>query len=376
MLLPRWLRKLARPVVRSRADRTPNRCRPAVLALEDRIQPSSAAPPRPPILVSPGQDLQAVLNTVAPGTTIFLAPGTYSQSLIIGTPSLRLVGLTDAAGNRAVLKNPGGVPNGIIVLSSAEHFTLSNAVVSGFGSNGVFLLGVHDFHLAQVSAVNDGQYGLFPVLSSSGTLDGCSATGHSAAGIFIDQSHDVTVRGSSATGNVIGFEIENSRHVQAIGNVAAGNTAGFVDVLPGPAGATSQSDSLLGNLVFGNNLANFGAAGAFESSVPSGTGILIVGGKGTAVTGNTVLNNNFTGVAVVSVNLLTVFGGIPAFALGSAVPDPTGTHVRGNVVVQNGSKPPPQFPGADLLWDGSGKDNCWAGNAFATSLPPVLPMCK
>lgn len=38
---------------------------------------------------------------------------------------------------------------------------------------------------------------------------------------------------------------------------------------------------------------------------------------------------------------------------------------------------PPPFDAlaADLVWDGSGTDDCWSANQFTTSVPPQLPAC-
>jgi len=43
------------------------------------------------------------------------------------------------------------------------------------------------------------------------------------------------------------------------------------------------------------------------------------------------------------------------------------------VTGNGGGSPVLGFPPADLLWDGSGTDNVWAGNRFGTSSPSVLP---
>jgi hypothetical protein len=29
----------------------------------------------------------------------------------------------------------------------------------------------------------------------------------------------------------------------------------------------------------------------------------------------------------------------------------------------------------DLIWDGSGRDNCWSANLFTASTPAALPVC-
>lgn len=59
-------------------------------------------------------------------------------------------------------------------------------------------------------------------------------------------------------------------------------------------------------------------------------------------------------------------------------PNPDGARVLANLATGNGAAPPPlpvPLPGVDLLWDGSGANNCWAGNTFDTSFPVTLPPC-
>jgi hypothetical protein len=49
--------------------------------------------------------------------------------------------------------------------------------------------------------------------------------------------------------------------------------------------------------------------------------------------------------------------------------------VDDNVVTGNGSSSPfTTIPGADLLWDGAGKDNCWNENDYGTSFWPLSPL--
>jgi len=72
-----------------------------------------------------------------------------------------------------------------------------------------------------------------------------------------------------------------------------------------------------------------------------------------------VTNNNTFGVAITQ------------NPLPSPEPIPNGHEVRRNVVVNNGTHPD-GLPGADLFYDGSGQDNCFAHNRFKTSVPPNI----
>src|SRR5262249_45051061 len=173
--------------------------------------------------------------------------------------------------------------------------------------------------------------------------------------------HDVVITHNTAFRNVIGIEIENSSHVQALANESYDNVAGILlDLLPGLTVKTATDNTIAGNYVHDNNHVNFAAAGDLASFVPSGTGILILGADRTTVTGNLVTGNRFVGIALASTTFLTSLAGVPVTGID---PNPDGTHIANNVVLDNGSKSPlPDIPGADLLWDGNGKNNCWSDN--------------
>ena len=88
--------------------------------------------------------------------------------------------------------------------------------------------------------------------------------------------------------------------------------------------------------------------------------------------------NDFVGIGVGSTLLLGALAGLPPEAFEGIEPNPDGARILGNIVTGNGAAPPAlpiPLPGVDLLWDGSGTDNCWDGNAFDTSFPSPLPTC-
>jgi len=237
---------------------------------------------------------------------------------------------------------------------------------------------VDGFLLSNVRAEHDGEYGLFPVFSSHGVIEHCSASGHSDTGIYVGQSDHVTLRGNVAFANVNGLEIENSSHVLAEDNESYDNVAGILVVLlPGLDVKTSSHIRVQSNRVHDNNHPNFAAPGEIEAFVPSGSGILIVGADLTSVTDNVVTGNQFTGIAVGSTLLLGALAGLPPEAFADIEPNPDGARITDNTVTGNGGESPiPFLPAVDLLWDGSGVGNCWKKNTFATSVPDPLPACS
>lgn len=354
-------------------------------------QPMDVASSRfgvPDLIVHPGGSIQAAVDRADPGALIFVAPGLYAEPILIAKSDITLVGLgseVDAAEEaKVIIANPGGEENGIKVTEAGAGVHLVNLTVRDFEENGVLLYGVNGFTLEKIVAEDNGEYGLFPVGSSNGVIDRCVASGHSDTGIYVGQSEDVVIRNSTAFGNVNGFEIENSSNIEAADNNAFGNTAGFLVVLlPGLPVSASSNILLARNQARDNNLPNF-ADGGFEQFVPPGSGVLIVGTDATTVQDNIVTNNSFVGVGLANTGVLAELAGVP---LGDLEPFPDGARILHNEVTGNGGAQPIPFipPGVDLLWDGTGADNCWSGNTFETSLnldllggmpSPTLPACS
>jgi hypothetical protein len=158
-----------------------------------------------------------------------------------------------------------------------------------------------------------------------------------------------------------------------------GNTLGIlVDVLPGLIKKTQDTTLVAHNKVHDNNKVNTGVPGDITAVVPSGTGILVLGGHAATVTLNRIENNGFAGIAVASLCLGLALEGLPCKGL-DVVPDPSDNRFILNDLDHNGTVPQadPFFDSlrADLIWDGSGTGNCWSDNRFATSTPPLLPSC-
>jgi parallel beta-helix repeat protein len=337
------------------------------------LDPQYARFGTPDAVVRPGESIQAAVNAANPGDVIHIQAGTYREEVFVNEAGINIVGL-----GVVVLENPGNADNGVTVGPFGDDFALVNVTVRGFKRNGVLLARVDGFFLSEIVAENDGSYGIFPVSSSNGVIERSTASGHNDTGIYIGQSTDVQIRHNRVFGNVNGIEIENSSNIKAIENDAYDNVAGFLVVLlPGLRVTTSSDILLASNRVHDNNRANFAEPGSIESFVPSGSGILIVGTDRTIVEGNTVSGNRFVGIAAGSSLLLGALAGLPPEAFAGIEPNPDAARIRNNMVTGNGQRSDiPFLPPADLLWDGSGTDNCWTRNTFGVSVPDMLPTCS
>jgi parallel beta-helix repeat protein len=382
-----WFSGSARPATRASEKRST--FRPCVKLLESRDLLSAMSVAAMPILqVRQGdahakyQTIQSAVDVAAPGSKIEIFSGTYKEAVTVSTPGLILTG---APGARVVIQNPKALENGITVQGlggkTLQGFTLANVTVRDFTNNGVFLSGVDHFVIEHVTAQNNGEYGLFPVLSSNGRIVGSTASGSNDTGIYVGQSNHVLVTGNVAYNNVNGIEIENSVNVTASYNTVFNNTVGILeDLLPGfplPF-EVSANNVIQNNVVFANNRPNTAAPTDIAALEMPGTGIAIVGGEHTVVQHNLVVGNAFAGIAVLSGNdfLALAPPGTPTYP-DSVDPNPNDTLILGNTVVGNGFvsiSVPPGFPHpADLVWTGSGMNNHWKHNVFFTSSPSHLP---
>ena len=331
------------------------------------------------IRVHSGGSIQDAVNNASSGTTIIVEPGIYKESIRVNKPGIQIIGLSNGR-KEIIIENPGTEEDGIDVTTEGDGFVLKNVTVKGFLDNGVLLTGVDNFVLENVKAINNKEYGLFPVFCNHGVIKFCSATGSSDTGIYVGQSQNISIEHNIAYANVSGFEIENSTNVIARWNESYDNAAGLlVFLLPGLPVKTSTNIEVSNNNIHNNNHVNFAPSdGGFEVLIPSGSGILLVGTDNTTIEKNTISNNNFVGIATVSTLVLASLAGIPPEAITDIEPNPDGVKIIKNKVTQNGSSAPPglPLPAADLLWDGSGNNNCWKNNVYSSSYPADLPACN
>ncbi len=330
-----------------------------------------------PGVVSVTTTIQAAVDAARPGDTVLVPPGTYHESVLIDKSDLTL------RGSLGAVIDAHGFANGIRVGSGEETpgpdgfpvcppAALHNVAVEGLTvqsaeDNGLFMIGVDGFQVRGGRYVGNHEYGVFPSCSTNGVVEGNLAEGANDTGIYVGNDTGVTVTGNRAEGNTSGFEVENSSDVVVRGNRATGNTAGIlVFVLPGLPRTGTDHVLVEGNVVTANNRPNPVPPDSGEDLglVPTGTGMLDVAGDDVTFRHNDVLGNDSVGIAV----LATPFAGQDP----RVEPNPDRTIVVDNVLLRNGLHPDPLRSGgraADVVYDGSGTGNCFAGNVFRTDFP-------
>lgn len=330
--------------------------------------------------------IQAAVDAAQPGDTVRVPPGTYRESVLVNTSNLAIVGsraaIIDAAGFRTGIRvgtgrisRDGPVPT--CPRLAVEGFTLKGLTIKHASFSGVFLIGVDGYHLTGTRYFDNPVYGPFPVCSRNGLIDfnqvvgGGSTVGPSLdTGIYVGDDDQVTVHHNSVTNYVIGVVVENTIHATVNENLLKGNTAGiYVAVFPNHPRPFTDDVLLERNRVLRNNLPNPVPADSGDEIglVPTGAGIVNLGGDRVVIRDNRVLHNDSLGIAIVQ-NLL-------APADPRIEPNPDFNQVRGNVILHNGQDPDPVraiTPGADIVYDGTGTGTCFADNVFRTEFPASI----
>lgn len=326
--------------------------------------------------------VQAAVNEAVPGDTILVAPGRYSGPTI----SVKTSGLT-ITGSKAAIIDATGDTYGITVGTqltfdpgpACPAFGVSNFKINGLSvrnaeETGIFLFGVDKFEVSGGEYLDNGEYGIFPRCSRDGLISHNSGGGGNDATIYVGVDENTVVEKNRLSSGELGIELESTDNTFVLNNKLTDNTTGiFVIVLPNLPKSSTETALIEGNVVHKNNRPNPfpplcqapgtppGCVEEFFDDLqllPSGSGILNVGGHKVTIRKNVVTNNDTVGVGVVE----------NPFGFGSS----NDTVVTSNTIMQNGKSPDPRTRGSgDIVYlDDPTNGSCISGNVFKTSFFP------
>lgn len=334
--------------------------------------------------------IQSAIDAASPYDTVAVPAGTYSGP----TVSVEKSNIT-LKGSRAAIVDATGNTYGITVGTkltfdegpSCPAYSVSNFRIIGLSvqnaeETGIFLFGVDGFHVTSGSYLNNAEYGIFPRCSREGLINGNSGGGGNDATIYVGVDDKVTVQNNNLTNGELGIELESTDNSVVRKNRLINNTTGiFVIVLPGLPKSSTEKALIEENSVHSNNRPNpfppvcqgpESPPGCVEDFyddlqlLPSGSGILNVGGHDITIRNNSVKDNGTVGVGIVE----------NPFGFGSS----NNTVVTGNTIKKNGESPDPRTQGSgDIVYlDNPENGSCISGNVFTTSFYPfgAPPACS
>ncbi len=280
---------------------------------------------------------------------ILIGPGRYQEAVEVNTPGLVIRG-TDR--NQVVLDAQFRAENVIEVY--VDGVVLENLTVMNGVANGVYWSGVRGFRASYVTAIDNGDYGIYAFDSSDGLFEYSYASGSPDSGFYVGQCDpcQAVIDHVVAEWNGLGYSGTNaSGELYLLNSVWRFNAAGIVpNTLDSELLPPFHDVTIAGNLVHDNNNRQAPAKAAPWSAL--GNGILLAGGNSSLVLRNRVFNQEVNGIAVTP-NLDRNFW------------TSSGNRVEGNVVSGSGR--------ADLALAGpAGSDNCFVDNELDTTLPVGL----
>jgi parallel beta-helix repeat protein len=317
--------------------------------------------------------IQAAVDAADPGETVLVPPGRYHESVTIAKSGITIRGsrgaVLDASGFSVGIRAAAGPGGPGCPPPTIRDVTIDGLRVENARFTGVLLRGVDGFAVRDGVYADNEEYAIFPVCSQNGVIEGNDVAGTDDAAIYVGNSHGVLVEHNHATDSTVGIEIENSTSLVVRDNTVIANTSGIVTfVLPGLAVPVTEDVLIESNVVMHNNRANpVLPSKDVVGLIPTGTGILTMGADRVIVRNNQVVGNDSGGIAVIGLSFPNPDPRVDPF--------PDGNRVVGNVALANGRSPDllrSPYPGADLIYDGTGSDNCFAGNVFGSSIPPAL----
>lgn len=314
----------------------------------------------------------AAISAAGPGDTIVVPPGTYHEGgLVVTQDDLTIRGskaaVLDASGNSIGIRVGADRITGdppVCPALTVENFTIKGLTIRDASFTGIFLIGVDGFRVTGGRYLDNEEYGVFPRCSRDGLIDHNSGGGGDDATVYVGVDDNIAVKNNKLTNAVMGIELENTADSYVAGNKLSGNTTGIlVVVLPGLPTSSTENAVIERNVIKANNLPNpFPLPPPFFDDLqllPSGSGVLNVGGDAVTIRDNVVIKNDSFGIGLID----------NPFGLGP----PDDNRVIGNTVLHNGGDPDVRtFLSGDIVYDGSGSNNCFTDNVYKTDAPPGI----
>tara|TARA_X000000368_G_scaffold14275_1_gene11403 strand:- start:2940 stop:4928 length:1989 start_codon:yes stop_codon:yes gene_type:complete len=296
------------------------------------------------------ETIQSAVDAAKAGDLVLINSGVYNESVTITTPYLTIRGKDR---NGVIIDGEFMRENGIQIYE-ADGVSVENLSVRNFSLNGVYWNNSKGYKASHVTAYNNGDYGVYAFNSTDGIFEKIYASGHPDSGIYIGQCYpcNALIYDSVVEGNALGYSGTNAGgHLYIYNNIWRDNMSGIIpNTLDSELNPPGRETTIVGNLVVDNN--NYEAPANRFGLVAQGMGIVMPGRVGDIVEKNIVVNHDKYGLVaspMLDVNLY--------FS--------QHVQVKNNIIIDSGY--------TDLALAGPwGPGNCYEGNIYQTSTPPLL----
>jgi len=280
------------------------------------------------ITVKKGSSIQKAVHEASSGDVIEVMPGVYNDMVFIDKDGLTIRGVIKK-GKWPVLDGEKKLNDAI--LYSGNGITIENLKIINYKGNAIMGQAGNNFIIRNNIIIDTGVYGIFPEYGQNGLIEHNILSGIEDAAIYVGMSDNIDVRHNEVFENVAGIEIENSRHALVENNYVHNNAGGILAfALPGLPIKDASDIIIRNNFIVDNNHENFAAEGAIVSTIPKGTGIMIISADDVVIENNIIKNNGNSGITILDAKIASI-GSDPDHD-----PDPDGIKIYNNIMENNG----------------------------------------
>jgi plastocyanin len=303
------------------------------------------------VLKVPGQfpTIQGAVDAAHAGDMVLVGKGTYHEAVKVTKDNIVIRGEDR---NETVLDGEFKLDNGFLV-SGANGVTIENMTAKNYKVNGFFWTGVKGYRGSYLTAIRNGDYGLYGFDSRYGQFDHSLGTGSPDAGFYIGQCYpcDALITDSESYLNGLGYSGTNAGgNLRIVRSTFRDNRAGIVPNSGSYEKYPPEREStIVGNIVHGNFRDDVPAINA--ALLVEGSGIISAGGIDNVIERNLVYDHDKAGILLLG------------FPDGDTVWDVTGNKVRENDVSNS------RVADLALVTKDQNQGNCFSGNVFKTSAP-------
>lgn len=201
--------------------------------------------------------IQSAVDATEPGDLILLDEGVYREGVDVRTPGITIRGVDR---NEVIIDGEFERANGIQALFT-DGVVVENLTTMNHTLNGVFWSGVRGYRASYVTAINNGDYGIYAFDSGDGLFEHSYASGSPDASFYIGQCKpcDAVITDSIGEHSGLGYSGSNaSTNIYIVNNVFRHNGAGAApNSLDGELLPPTENVVFAGNLIHDNGYGDF-----------------------------------------------------------------------------------------------------------------------